>query len=165
MRFLGIVFLLVNFNSNAQNLNLITIRDLYEKSATDKITCQKLVKALKNYNEINNPSKAGYRACATMMMANYLINPVQKLSSFNQGKSLLEKCIQKDKTNIELRYLRFSVQSNAPSFLGYYEHLKEDKKFLIQNVVNLDDENLKKKIITFLLSNVHVTSSEKEKLK
>ena len=36
-----------------------------------------------------------------------------------KGKNHLKKCIKADNENIEIRYLRFTIQTNVPAFLGY----------------------------------------------
>ncbi len=35
--------------------------------------------------------------------------------------------------NIEIRFIRLSVQKNAPSFLGYNKNIKEDQLFIENN--------------------------------
>ena len=140
------------------------VRNLYEKAALESNSCTKIITLLDTYNEKNNALLAGYKACATMMMANYVINPYSKLSNFKEGKMLLEKCIKADNDNIELRFLRFSVQSKAPSFLGYHTSINSDKTFLINSIPSLNDSDLKQRIISFLKNSEHFTATEKLKL-
>ena len=99
-----------------KELSLNEVRTLYQKSASEKKSCTKLIALLQSYNETNNPTLAGYKACATMVMAKYSFNPISKLSNFINGKKLLEKCIEADNKNIELRLLRFTVQNKSPFF-------------------------------------------------
>lgn len=140
------------------------VRNLYQKAALESKSCTKIITLLDSYTEKNNALLAGYKACATMIMANYVSNPYSKLSNFREGKNLLEKCIKTDNENIELRFLRFSVQSKAPSFLGYNSSIKSDKKFLINSIHNLNDSDLKELIISFLKNSEHLTPAEKLKL-
>ena len=53
-----------------------------------------------------------------------------KLKVFNQNKKLLNSLINQNESNVHLRYIRLLAQEKAPSFLGYNEHIKEDKAFL-----------------------------------
>lgn len=140
------------------------VRNLYQKAAFESKSCTKIITLLDTYTEKNNALLAGYKACATMMMANYVSNPYSKLSNFKEGKILLEKCIKADGDNIELRFLRFSVQSKAPSFLGYNASIKGDKTFLINSISNLNDSDLKQRIFSFLKNSEHLTPAEKLKL-
>ncbi|CAN5422431.1 hypothetical protein BH11BAC1_BH11BAC1_02320 [soil metagenome] len=161
-----ILFMLLLFTGALAGTPAITeVRNLYKASAVQEDSCRKLIDILKAYNETNNPLLTGYRACATMMMASYVINPFTKLSKFNDGKSVLEKCIGVSKENIELRYLRFSMQCTAPSFLGYSSSLNADKSFLLQAVSGVTDLQLKKMILSFFKTSDCLNDSEKQIIK
>jgi hypothetical protein len=67
----------------------------------------------------------------------------------------LEHCIQKDPNNIELIYIRYSIQTHVPSFLGYSSDLDQDKQKLKQASTNLTDLELKKNIIAYIAQNLH----------
>ncbi len=140
------------------------IRSLYQQATTKEEACQKLIFILQSYSESNNPLLAGYKACATMMMANYVFNPFRKMSYFSKGKNLLEKSIEKQKDNIELRFLRFAVQTSVPSFLGYGSLIKQDKLLLINAVSKLKDLQLRQLIISFLQQSKYLNAIEKQNL-
>jgi len=163
----NLLVLLMLFNSGlfTGDIQLNDVRLLFQKSVTDKASCKKLVAVLNQYNESNNTTLAAYNACATMTMANYCLNPFSKLSYFNDGKSLLEKCIIHQSENIEVRYLRFTVQSSSPIFLGYNKSIQEDKDFLLTHFSTLNDQQLKQMIISFLKSSEYLSLSEKQTLK
>ena len=165
MRFLLLIITSFIFaNSTANNLSLEEVRNLYQKAAKEEILCKKLLVSLQIYNESNNTTLAAYRACATMIMAKYATSPINKLSKFNEGKNLLEKCIEKDNRNIEIRFLRFTVQSNAPKFLGYSSSMLLDKNFILNALPSINDKQLKNIVITFLKSSSYLTNTEKQKL-
>lgn len=151
-------------NITAKNITIEEVRVLYQKSSNEEILCKKLIDNLQFFNENNHPCFAAYRACATMIMAKFAISPINKLSKFNNGKYLLEKCIASEEQNIEIRFLRFTVQCNAPKFLGYYSSLKADKFFLLNSVSKMKDLQLKNMIVSFLKSSVYLTQTEKNNL-
>lgn len=159
------LFILFCSSSHAMDIPLSEVRLLFNKSATNEESCKKLMSVLNQYNETNNSTRAAYKACATMMMANHVCNPLSKLSNFNQGKKLLEKCVAADKENTEIRYLRFTIQSNAPAFLGYYHSISNDKTFLLNAITDLKDLQLKQIIISFLKSSEYLSSTEKQNIK
>lgn len=166
MRFLLLIITCFIFaNSSAINPSIEEIRNLYQKAAKEEALCKKLLVSLQSYNESNNTTLAAYRACATMIMAKYISNPINKLSKFNEGKMLLEKCIEKDNKNVEIRFLRFTVQCNAPKFVGYNSLLLLDKNFLLGALSTINDKQLKNIVITFLKSSTYLTNIEKQKLK
>lgn len=158
------ILLLVCTSLYAENHSLPEIRQLYKRSAVEETSCKQLVINLKGYTEYNNPLMAGYKACGMMMMASYGWNPLEKLSNFNEGKNLLEKCIERDPGNIELLFLRFSVQNNAPAFLNYNQALESDKKILVNKVPALKDKQLRTFMIDYLLQTTQLTASEKQSL-
>ncbi len=97
-----------------------------------------------------NPLQLGYLGAGKMVLAKYEYLPLQKYQLFTQGRALLEKAIQDNQSETELRYLRYGIQINCPSFLNYNRNLIEDKKYLLQHTASLTDKDLKKRIITFL---------------
>jgi hypothetical protein len=147
---LVILLLLAAVSSYATIPSPSEVRTAFQKAAKEERACTALIKLLEAFNEKNSPLLAGYRACATMMMAKYVFNPFTKLSYFSKGRTLLEKCIKADKQNIELRFLRYTVQRKAPFFLGYNSAIKEDGSILKNAVSQLQDTGLKKMITGFL---------------
>lgn len=140
------------------------VRLLYQTAINEEKSCKALLVFLSPYTEQNSPLLLGYKASATMLMAKYAINPFNKLSYFNEGKKMLERAIQMDENNVELRFLRFAVQNNAPSFLGYRNQITGDKAFLLKSVSELTDSGLKKLIISYLKTSHHLNDVEKQKL-
>lgn len=146
------IVILFAFTSAFASPSQSEVRSIFHKAATEERSCRQLIKILNNYNETNNPIYAGYKACATMMMAKYVFNPYSKLSYFFKGRALLEKCIANEKQNVELRFLRFTVQSKAPFFLNYRSSIKEDKAIIKNSLAAMQDIELKKLIIQFINS-------------
>ncbi|HEX6982555.1 MAG TPA: hypothetical protein VF181_07320 [Balneolaceae bacterium] len=147
-----IIFLIILFfytgSCLAQVPFINKVRMMYDKAATQEKVCERLISLLAPYNENNNPLLLGYKASATMMTAKYVLNPFSKLSHFNKGKRLLDKAINADKDNLELRFLRLAAQTNTPSFLGYDDHIAADKNFLKKSLPQLTDMKLQKFIIS-----------------
>ena len=158
---LTFLIFLFSMTSFAQAPTLAKVRSLYALTEKQEQACIELMDILAPYNEKNNPLFLGYRSSAIMMMARYVSNPFSKLSYFNKGKKLLEKAVNADKNNIELRSLRFLVQSNVPSILGYKSDLESDRAFIINNAYTVEDPSLKKNIIYFMSRWGKLTPGEK----
>lgn len=158
------LLLIPGLSANCASPSIIEVRDLYKKATNDEATCEKLLQLLTPYSEKNNALLAGYKACATMVMAKHVFNPATKMSRFSQGSQMLEKCIVADKNNIELRFLRFAVQTKAPSFLNYNNAITEDKKLILSSLGQLTDAHLKQTIVSFMKDSDEVTSSEKKSI-
>jgi hypothetical protein len=166
MKFAIVVnLLLCGFVAFAKLPDINTVRTLYQQAPTDEKACRSLIEILKPYNETNDALFYGYKASATMIMAKHVFNPFSKLSYFNKGKNMMEKAIATAPQNVELRFLRFAAQTEIPSFLGYKEDIKNDKKFLLNSLARVDDIDLKKEIVAFLKESDYVTEKEKNNIK
>lgn len=75
-----------------------------------------------------------YVAASKMIQADLSYNPTVQLGLFNEGKQQLESCIQKDPWNTEIRFIRLTLQCQAPWFLGYHEQIEEDTKIIIDHL-------------------------------
>jgi len=137
----------------ANNDEVENIRVLFHKAQSSEIICLELIAKLQPYNESNNVLFMGYRACATMLMAKHVFNPFSKLSYFKRGREMLEKAIKFDRDNIELRFLRYTIQTNVPSFLNYNQSKEIDRLFLVDSLSKLNDQKLKKIITSYLTTN------------
>jgi hypothetical protein len=140
------------------------VRMLYVKAANDEKTCRQLIDLLIPYNEKNNPLLFGYKAVATMLMAKHVFFLFTKLSYFNRGKKMLGKSIEVDDKNVELRFLRFTMQTNVPSFLGYTADIKNDKNFILNFYQGITDTLLKNFMLPVLQKSDHITADEKRRL-
>ena len=91
-----------------------------------------------------------YCGVGKIIMANYYFNPISKYSSFKEGKAILEAAIKADNVNPELRYLRLTIQVNAPAFLGYNKNIAMDRQYLENSLPGLEDKQLQAMIESFL---------------
>lgn len=155
----GILFAL---NLNAGNMDLKLLRDLYYKASVSKNDAEIFLKTMEKLSAGGDPLISGYLGMAYMIKANHAINPYNKLSYFIKGKNLLDGAISSSPLLAELRFLRYSVQTNAPAFLNYRGNKGDDKKQLIQSLNTLQDSDLYTRIKEFLLNSTETTASEKE---
>lgn len=143
-------FLIQSLLSSAKTPEIEDVRVLFHKAESSQKVCLELIELLEPYDDKSNALFLGYRASATMLMAKHLINPFSKLSYFKKGKLMLEKAIEFDQKNVELRFLRYTIQTNVPSFLNYSDDKESDKVFLLQSLSRLNDQKLKNIISIYL---------------
>ena len=165
MKLLLLICLLQKLQSPAVEPETLSVRALYYKSATDKVAFMKLSRALENVNMSSPPVLVCYKGAAELVNAKYAINPYTKLKDFNAGKILIEKAVKLDSTVIETRFLRFAIQTNLPSFLGYNDSVMADKHFLITHFKNMSDLKLKADIYNYLIGSVYCTKDDLRILK
>lgn len=142
--------LLMLFSGFMSDPQLSQVRSLYSKAPAEEKHCEALLELLKNVDLKTQHTLAGYKGCATMIMAKHVFNPFSKMSYFRKGKTLLENAIAADTANIELRVLRLGVQINTPAFLGYKGKIATDKAFLERKKAGVRDEYLRGMIKTVL---------------
>lgn len=76
------------------------------------------------------PEKEAYMGALLMKRAGLLALPGEKLKSFRLGCTRLEAAISGDSTNAEYRFLRLSIQENAPRIVKYNADLGKDKAYI-----------------------------------
>lgn len=85
---------------------------------------------IETYSKSNQISIKAYVVSLEMKQAEYKLLPWQKLKIFNKGKQQLEKLINENNKNADLRYVRLVIQEKLPKALNYNSDIKEDKQFL-----------------------------------
>lgn len=128
--------------------NLHQLRLHYTKAVVDKKTCKKMVDSLKY--KADKPIFLAYLGGFQTIWAKHASNPLAKWKSFSQGRKNIEKAIEKDPESAELRYIRLSVQKNAPAFLGYRKNMEEDIAFLKKHRTAIVSDLLLKNIETLI---------------
>lgn len=141
------------------------VRSLYKEAVKSEDSCKELVEISSGFTGENNPLMLGYKGSGTMLMAKHSFNPFTKMSYFKKGKQMLEKAIELDENNIELRFLRFNAQTNMPSFLGYNHNIDDDKNFILNGFSQIKDLKLKDFVWQGFYNSKYVTDKERGQLK
>ncbi|MDI9342237.1 MAG: hypothetical protein QM534_16805 [Sediminibacterium sp.] len=127
--------------------SIITIRALFNVAHVHKKDCEQLIHLTENKNL---PVIQAYHAAATMVYSKYFINPFKATQLFNTGKTLLEDLISENYDDIELHYLRYTIQLNTPIFLGYNKSIPEDRKLLSDFLKNNLESDIGKHMMVFI---------------
>lgn len=126
------------------SMDLDYVRANYDKAVKNKKLCRQLIQDLEKAEK--SPLFLAYLGALQTIWANHVFSPVSKLKTFNQGKKNIEKAVSSDKDNAEIRFIRLSVQKNAPSFLGYNSMIKTDEAFLKTHRTKITSELVQSKI-------------------
>jgi hypothetical protein len=140
------------------------VKTLFQASAHSKVAANQLLKLLSEVGSSPSPLLICYKGAAEMMQAKYGFNPLHKFNRFKKGKKLIEHAVEKEPENVEIRFLRFIIQTNLPGFLNYNEHIQRDKSFLIANLKTTKDKILKQEIINYLTASKYCSLQEKKGL-
>ena len=133
-----------------QTIDLHQVRGLYHRAAEIKQDAAQLNHLMLQVDSNSTPVMVCYKGANEMIQAKYAFNPVTKLNQFNKGKELIQKAFSRDTLNLEIRFIRFSIQSNLPSFLGYHDNLDQDKRYLLDNTKASKDPELEEMIFNYL---------------
>ena len=125
------LLILFFFNIQKDKSDLEFVRSNYNKAVVDKDLCALMIKDLQKSD--NESIALAYLGGLETVWAKHVLNPISKLKTFNKGKRKIEQAVQKEPENIEIRFIRLSVQKHAPSFLGYNKNIEEDLFFIQTN--------------------------------
>lgn len=125
------------------------VRSNYSKVVSNRALCERMIGELME-SKNNSATHLGYLGGLQTIWANHVFSPISKLKTFREGKKNIEKAIKKEPENVELRFIRLSVQKNAPSFLGYKSNINEDSAFIKENSLQIRSQILLKMIGTLL---------------
>lgn len=164
MKFLVLLLLFTGLNPGSEP-KVTELRALYFRSATDKAAADKLLALVSATKEKALPVLICYKGVAELMQAKYGMNPVAKLRRFKTGKMWIEKALKEDPDHGEMRFLRFSIQTNLPAFLGYNEQIDVDKKFLLSKVNDFKDLDLKQRTLKYLSASKYCSTEEQARMK
>ena len=156
------------FLFSSPDKEVITFRDMLHQSFYSSDVAEQYYSKTKHINNSSPAVLKGYKAMAEFIMCKHTYNPFSKLIYFNRGKKELDAAIKTEPENVELLFLRFATQCNAPSFLGYNSNIASDKTRLFNFVVgeaSKYDIDLRIKIATFLSKSKHCNTAEKKQMK
>ncbi|CAN5914043.1 hypothetical protein BH24BAC1_BH24BAC1_31150 [soil metagenome] len=140
------------------------LRQALKKAQNDAQAGDRFVRQMEGYKG-QDPVLLGYKAAAQAIQAKYVRNPVRKLRSIRQSAATFEQAVGLNPSEPELRFLRYSVESNTPGMLNLSAHTAQDKAFLIRSLQQhprsgLDDETYSI-VREFLLMGEELTERER----
>lgn len=146
MKYILVLLFFVNL-TNAQS-DVKEVRKIFLLSSDSQLKCSQLNKMTsEKVNE--SPIYHSYNIVSKIIESKYLINPLKKVKVFKENTKRLDSLLVIYPKILEIRFLRYSIQSNAPKILGYTNFVSEDYEFIMNNI-SYADEDLKKIIISFM---------------
>jgi len=142
------------------------LRRHYELAAADKSAGEKFYKLLADYKDHDGLVLA-YKGASEAIRARDA-SMFNKLTYVQDAAKTFEQAVSLDPQNPEIRFLRFSVESNLPAFLGLSKHVDEDKEMLLNAALNhpgsgLDAEAFST-VRSFLVARGHVNDDTAQRL-
>ena len=125
------------------------IRSLFYGSVESSKNADYFMSYLDKLGDKDLPLVSGYKGMGYMLLAKHGYNPYTRLNNFYKGRELLDKAIVGAPLNMELRFLRMTVQMNAPFFLNYSSKLQEDGDLIRKEYPASSDTDLRQRIKKF----------------
>lgn len=142
--------------------NLERLRIAYPIASQDAEACKKELDALDAKKTTG--IELAYHGAYYMVYAKHLSSPLSKLNTFKKGKSLMDEAIRQTNKNEEVHFLRLTIQTHAPSILGYDTDIKQDLHIILSKWDAIPEGNLKKNIKDFLSQNKNLLTEEQVQL-
>jgi hypothetical protein len=143
-----------------------TLRRHYEQAAADKTAGEKFYQLLADYKD-QDALVLGYKAAAEAIRARDA-SMFNKLTYVQDAARTFEQAVGLDPKNPEIRFLRFSVESNLPAFLGLSKHVDEDKELLLNAALHYPNSGLDaeafRTVRSFLVARGHVSEADAQRL-
>lgn len=106
--------------------------------------------SVKDLEQLAAPKQA-YQACAYAMKAKESWNPFSKLAYIRKYDQLMEKATDQSPNNIEIRFLRFSIEYNLPEWLGMSDHISEDIHYISNHTADIEQLMLHSEYAQYIL--------------
>lgn len=152
-------------NSTAPDLHVI--RRLLVVALESKKTTDSLYKSLEDIKDKPALINA-YMGTLEALKAKHTWNPYYKIKYLNDSERTFKTAVAADPRNIEIRFMRFSIEHNVPKFLGYTDNLIDDREEIVKQIdakyYASADKTLVKTIIRFMLNSKRCTANEQKNL-
>lgn len=143
-----------------------TLRRHYELAAADKAAGEKFYQLLADYKDRDGLILA-YKGASEAIRARDA-SMFNKLTYVQDAAKTFEQAVSIDPQNPEIRFLRFSVESNLPAFLGLSKHVEEDKEMLLSAALSHPksgfDTEAFRTVRSFLVERGHVSEGDAQRL-
>ncbi|MEM7162299.1 MAG: hypothetical protein AAF487_07635 [Bacteroidota bacterium] len=150
MRFYILIFaLIVAFASEAKDPKVAGIRNTFYALTLDSENTAEKLEELRQIKERNGLMTA-YEAAMEALMAKVAWNPLSKIGHVKKSQEIFDKAIEMDPRNVEIRFLRFSVEWHIPRWLGYSKNLQSDKDFIMNRYTEFDTSCLSQDMLNFI---------------
>lgn len=92
---------------------------------------------------INKPVLKAYAHAVVLMSLAHRYHPLEKYLLFKEHTTAMDLLLEEYPEELEIRLLRYSIQTNSPSFLGYKQDRENDLRILESALRNLPKDQRK----------------------
>jgi len=152
------LFLLVS------NLNIKEVRENYRQAVTSESQAISFNEYLEKITKKDDKRLVAYKGAAIALVARHQKTAKQKSAGFKNGVEWVEFAIVEKPLDMEVRFVRLSIQQNSPKFLGYNKEIEGDKNFILTNFNTIRSKEFKEYLRSYILDSEKFTEEEKSSL-
>ncbi len=154
-----LLFCVFLISVSAFSQDLEQIRSTYPLAAESEEITEQMDGQLANVPQ-EQATLLAYKGAVKTLKAKFAEKVRDKKDFFKEGVAYIEKALEAHPENVELHYIRMTVQEHAPRVVGYHDKLEEDKKFILEHFRSISSEGLKKAIRDFAQHSDNFDDSE-----
>ncbi|NLN32268.1 MAG: hypothetical protein GX159_01565 [Flavobacteriaceae bacterium] len=140
MKSLLFIFITLNF-SLAVFAQSNDLRKSYREATKSEEKANSFYEQVKTVSSSDKAVMLAYKGAGQTLLARY--EPLlQRKNKVKDGIDLIEKAVQKDPDNVEIRLIRLSIQENLPKMFKYNTQIESDKKFIQSALPEIQDQGL-----------------------
>lgn len=114
------------------------------------------------------PIALAYKAGIKALKSKHAFWPFTKMTYLNESMDIFDEALEKDSTNLEIRFMRFSILYYVPGILGYSEEEKNDLRIVYELLLEKDFSKINFEIqegmAQFLIRSELLTFEQEQKL-
>lgn len=166
-------FLVISLSFSKTSKEIDELRLLFYSAVENDKNIDKFKDKLTSvFGELDNTTSTlgiAYWGVYRTLIAKHSFNPYTKLKELKRGLEIMEEAIKKDGSDLEIRFLRFSVLHHLPDFLGYNKEKTEDVQKIVEmlkikNFTKLDYK-FQKGIAEFVIKSQRLDKQDLDDLK
>ncbi len=142
-------------------IDVVEVRNLYKSAGTSKEKTSELMGLLQNVDKNDDMVLLAYKGAVTAMMAKYEKTISEKKQEFIKGVSLVEFALEQEPKNVEIVFVRLSLQQNSPKILKYKNNIDQDKAYLLTQFNQIKSTSLKAYLEDYILHSNNFSEEEK----
>jgi len=143
------------------DVDLAEVRNDYKQAVKSETKAFELNSKLESISKNDKNVLVAYKGAVISITAKYKNSNKLKSTTFKKGVSLIEYAVENEVSNIEIRFVRLSIQQNSPKFLKYNKDIAADKEFILNNFKNIRSNEFKNYLKGYILDSENFTKDEK----
>jgi hypothetical protein len=160
-------------SSTVKNETLTQIRNLFYEAIEDEDKLEELESYFQSKfspkDFIYHPILLAYTGAIDALVAKHAFSPFTKFSRVLASLNTLERAVERDPHNLEIRFIRFSILHNLPGFFGYSNERDADISEITYQLSKKDyvkyDPKLQKNVIDFMIASERLNEAQILQLK